>query len=87
MSHSSGRVTLKKVVARFAPSSSAASYSSAGMEAMPAEKSTTKKPTVDQTSTAITHHRAMLGSPSHRGWTESRPIPRSRELIAPLSGL
>lgn len=87
MSHSSGRVIRKNVVARPAPSSSAASYRSAGIDAMPAENSTTKKPTVDQTSTAITHHRARSGSPSQSGWTLPSPMPRSNELIEPLSGL
>lgn len=57
------------------------------MEAIPAENRTTKKPTVDHTSTAITHHSARFGSPSHSGWRLSRPTPRSTELIAPLSGL
>ena len=48
---------------------------------MPAENSTTKKPTVDQTSTAMTHHRARFGSPSQSGWTLPSPIRLQDELM------
>jgi hypothetical protein len=58
------------------------------MEAMPAEKRTTKKPTVDQISTAITHQSARSGSPSQSGrFSSDTPTALSAEFSAPLLGL
>ncbi len=52
---------------------------------MPAENSTTKKPVVHQTSTAMMTHSASCGSPSQVG-TSSKPTALSVPLIMPWAG-